>query len=263
MDILLSTMAIQVISFSSLKRTTKTQTFYLLWQDSLSITLCGRFNLLSHKKALEQRFGVKKFDFEIVPRYNIAPTQQIAVILADPEVHLVGMHWGFIPFWAKDTKIGSRMINARSETVAESKAFKHSFEKKRCLIPATGFYEWQKIGKVKKPMHVRLESRDPFAFAGIYSHWKSTSGKTLMSCAILTTAPNDLLRPIHNRMPVVLQRRDEPRWLDPDYENVESLQNLLKPYTSQTMEAYEISTYVNSPSNAGPMCTVPVDSASL
>jgi putative SOS response-associated peptidase YedK len=256
-------MDILMIPFGSLKRTTKTQTFYLIGQHSTRFALCGRFNLLSHKKAVEERFGVKKFDFEIVPRYNIAPTQQVAAILSDPEVHLVGMHWGFIPFWAKDKKIGNRMINARSETVAESKAFKHSFAKKRCLIPATGFYEWRKIGKVKKPMHIRLESRDPFAFAGIYSHWKSLSGKTVMSCAILTTAPNELLKPIHNRMPVVLQRRDEPTWLDPENVDVERLQSLLNPYTSEIMEAYEISTYVNSPSNTGPMCTVPAESASL
>ncbi len=256
-------MTIHVILVGSLKRTTKTQTFYLLRQDSIRSALCGRFNLLSHKKALEERFGVKKFDFEIIPRYNIAPSQQIASILADTEVCLVGMHWGFIPFWAKDKKIGNRMINARSETVAESKVFKHSFARKRCLIPATGFYEWRKIGKAKIPMHIRLESRDPFAFAGIYSHWKSPSGKTLMTCAILTTTPNDLLKPIHNRMPVVLRKEDEPTWLDPENEDLESLQSLLSPYSSKTMEAYEVSTYVSSPSNTGPTCTVPVESASL
>ncbi|MHA2600516.1 MAG: SOS response-associated peptidase [Candidatus Thorarchaeota archaeon SMTZ1-83] len=249
--------------FSSLKSTTKTQTFYLRRVVATRLAVCGRFNFLSHKKAVEERFGVKKFDFEIVPRYNIAPTQQIAAILADPEVQLVGMHWGFIPFWAKDKNIGNRMINARSETVAESKAFKHSFMKKRCLIPATGFYEWRKIGKVKKPMHIRLESRQPFAFAGIYNHWKSPSGNTLMSCAILTTSPNELLEPIHNRMPVVLQRKDESMWLDPENEDVENLKRLLNPYASEHMEAYEISTYVNSTSNTGPMCTVPVESASL
>ncbi len=225
--------------------------------------MCGRFNFLIHKKAVEERFGVKKFDFDVVPRYNIAPSQKIATIIMDPEVHLVGMSWGFVPFWAKDRKIGNRMINARSETVADSRVFKHSFAKKRCLIPATGFYEWQKVGKVKRPMHVRLKSKEPFAFAGIYSSWKAPTGKTLLSCAILTISPNELLKSIHNRMPVVLDRKDENVWIDPENQDVESLKGLLNPFTSLEMEAYEVSTYVNSPSNTGPICTVPVESAPL
>ncbi len=224
--------------------------------------MCGRFNFLTHKKAIGERFGIKKFEFDIVPRYNIAPAQQIAVILRDPETRLVGMRWGFIPFWAKDPKIGNKMINARSETVDTKRMFSPSFKKKRCLILSTGFYEWQKTGKAKKPIHIRLKSREPFAFAGIYSHWKTPTDKVIMSCSILTTDPNELLKPIHNRMPVILGQDREGFWLDPENEDVEGLKKLLTPYPSETMEAYEVSTYVNSARNEGPECTLPVEEKS-
>ena len=128
--------------------------------------MCGRFNFLTHKTAVEERYGVSDIDFEIVPRYNIAPSQKIAAVIQDPNLRLVEMRWGYIPVWAKEEKIGYKMINSRAEKIAKSRVFKSSFQKKRCLIPATGFYEWQKVGKVKKPMHIRLESRDIFSFAG-------------------------------------------------------------------------------------------------
>ena len=220
--------------------------------------MCGRFNFLSHKTAVEERFGVTDIDFDIVPRYNIAPGQKIATVIQDPELRMVEMRWGYIPVWAKEDKIGYKMINSRAEKVAESRVFKSSFQKKRCLIPATGFYEWQKVGKVKKPMHIRLESREIFSFAGIYSHWKSPQEKIVLSCSIITTTPNNLVEPIHNRMPVILPGEKESTWLDPDLQDVEILKNLLMPYEPEGMEAYEVSTYVNSPSNTGPVCTTPV-----
>ncbi|MFW9889149.1 MAG: SOS response-associated peptidase [Candidatus Thorarchaeota archaeon] len=220
--------------------------------------MCGRFNFLSHKKAVEERFGVTDIDFDIVPRYNIAPNQKIAAVIQDPKLRMVEMRWGYIPFWAKEDKIGYKMINSRAEKVAESRVFRSSFQKKRCLIPATGFYEWQKVGKVKKPMHIRLESRDIFSFAGIYSRWKSPQEKTVLSCSIITTTPNSLVKPIHNRMPVILPREREATWLDPKLQDVEVLKELLLPYEPDGMEAYEVSTYVNSPDNTGPVCTLPV-----
>jgi putative SOS response-associated peptidase YedK len=220
--------------------------------------MCGRFNFLTHKTAVEERYGVSDIDFEIVPRYNIAPSQKIATVIQDPNLRLVEMRWGYIPFWAKEEKIGYKMINSRAEKVAESRVFKSSFQKKRCLIPATGFYEWQKVGKVKKPMHIRFESRDIFSLAGIFSRWKSPQDKTILSCSIITTTPNSLVKPIHNRMPVILPREKEAIWLDPDLRDVEVLKELLVPYEPEGMEAYEVSTYVNSPSNTGPVCTSPV-----
>jgi putative SOS response-associated peptidase YedK len=220
--------------------------------------MCGRFNFLTHRTAVEERYGVSDIDFEIVPRYNIAPSQKIATVIQDPNLRLVEMRWGYIPHWAKDEKIGYKMINSRAEKVAESRVFKSSFQKKRCLIPATGFYEWQKVGKVKKPMHVRFESRDIFSFAGIYSYWKSPQDKVVLSASIITTTPNNLVEPIHNRMPVILPREIEAIWLDPELEDIEILKELLVPYDAGGMEAYEVSTYVNSPSNNGPVCTLPV-----
>jgi putative SOS response-associated peptidase YedK len=220
--------------------------------------MCGRFNFLTHRTAVEERYGVSDIDFEIVPRYNIAPSQKIATVIQDPNLRLVEMRWGYIPHWAKDEKIGYKMINSRAEKVAESRVFKSSFQKKRCLIPSTGFYEWQKVGKVKKPMHVRFESRDIFSFAGIYSYWKSPQDKVVLSASIITTTPNNLVEPIHNRMPVILPREKEAIWLDPELEDIEILKELLVPYDAGGMEAYEVSTYVNSPSNNGPVCTLPV-----
>ncbi|MFW9846629.1 MAG: SOS response-associated peptidase [Candidatus Thorarchaeota archaeon] len=220
--------------------------------------MCGRFNFLTHKKAVQERYGVTDIDFDIVPRYNISPNQKIATVIQDPNLRMVEMRWGFIPHWAKDQKIGYKMINSRAEKVASSRVFKSSFQKKRCLIPATGFYEWQKVGKVKKPMHIRFRSRNIFSMAGIYSRWKSPKDTVVLSCSILTTEPNDLLESIHNRMPVILPREEEAQWLSPDLQDIEVLQDLLVPYKEEGMEAYEVSTYVNSPNNAGPMCTMPV-----
>jgi putative SOS response-associated peptidase YedK len=206
---------------------------------------------------MEERFGIKEFDMDLVPRYNIAPQQKVATIMRDPGVKMVGMRWGFIPFWAKDMKIGNRMINARSEKVAESRVFKPSFEKKRCLIPVSGFYEWQKAGKIKRPMTIRMTSKEPFTLAGIYSTWKAPSEKIIMSCAILTTEPNKIMEPVHNRMPVILPRENETTWLDIDSDK-DTLLSLLRPYEGEDLEVYEVSTYVNSPKNEGPMCTKPV-----
>ncbi len=219
--------------------------------------MCGRFSLLAHQELMRERFGIEEFEFDVTPRYNIAPTQKIAAITRDPVVKLVGMRWGFIPFWAKDMKIGNRMINARAETIAEKRVFKHSFLKKRCLIPATGFYEWMKGVDGKIPMHIRMDSTTLFAFAGLYSHWKSPSDSIILSCSIVTTTPNRLMGSIHNRMPVILKPEDESIWLDNSIEDVDRLQKLLSPYPEVNLEAFEVSTYVNNPRNEGPMCTKP------
>jgi putative SOS response-associated peptidase YedK len=220
--------------------------------------MCGRFNFLTHQEELRERFGVKKFKFEINPRYNVAPSQKIAAIIQDQDIKLVGMRWGLIPFWSKEPTTKYSLINARVETILNKRAYSRPFKKWRCLIPATGFYEWKKVGKIKTPMHIRLKSKELFAFAGIYNPWKSPSKKTVLSCSIITTTPNNVMKPIHNRMPVILRKKDETTWINPDIEDTEILIDMLKPYLNRPLEAYEISPYVNKPGNEGPQCIVPV-----
>jgi putative SOS response-associated peptidase YedK len=225
--------------------------------------MCGRFALLTYAEALTERFGVDDVIMRPEPRYNIAPSQNVTVVVQRETRQLTEMRWGLIPFWAKDVSIGNRMINARAETVAEKPAFRSAFKKRRCMILADGFYEWQKVGKIKKPIHIRLKNREPFAFAGLYEYWKTKSGKMLESCTIITTTPNKLLSSIHHRMPVILSPEKESEWLDPENQNVSELLSILQPYTPDEMEAYEVSIFVNSPKNQGPLCTEPVDTPLL
>jgi len=225
--------------------------------------MCGRFALLTHTEALIKRFGIEEIIKRPEPRYNISPSQNVTVVVKRNNRQLTEMRWGLVPSWAKDVSIGNRMINARAETVVEKPAFRNAFKKRRCLILSDGFYEWQKVGKIKKPTHIRLKSREPFAFAGLYEYWKTNSGKMLESCTIITTTPNEIMSPIHNRMPVILNPNDEATWLNPDNQEVPELIPLLKPYTSQQMESFEVSDFVNSPQNQGPLCTKPVNSTVL
>jgi len=168
--------------------------------------------------------------------------------------------WGLIPSWAKDPSIGNRMINARSETLAEKPSFKAAYKRRRCLVLADGFYEWRKNpDKSKTPMYVQLESRDPFAFAGLWESWHSPDGDHVLSCTIITTQPNDFVRKIHNRMPVILPRRAYEQWLDPDEQKPDRLQPLLAPYPAEEMTAYPVSTTVNNPRNETPECIEPVE----
>jgi len=220
--------------------------------------MCGRFALLTHAETLIQRFGVEKVIKRPEPRYNIAPSQNVTVVVQRENFQLTEMRWGLVPFWAKDVSIGNRMINTRGETLAEKPAFRSAFKKHRCLVLADGFYEWQKVGKIKVPTHIRMKNREPFAFAGLYEYWKTKSGQMLESCTIITTTPNELMKPIHHRMPVILSPEDEKKWLNPENQDMEQLLSLLKPYNPELMEAYEVSDFVNSPANQGPLCTQPV-----
>jgi putative SOS response-associated peptidase YedK len=225
--------------------------------------MCGRFALLTHTEALIERFGVEEVIKRPEPRYNIAPSQNVTVVVQRGARQLTEMHWGLIPSWAKDVSVGNRMINARAESIAERPAFRAAFKKRRCLIISDGFYEWRKVGKVKTPMHIRLKSREPFAFAGLYEYWKTKSGKMLESCAIVTTTPNEIMTSIHNRMPVILDAEKEEEWLNPENQNVSDLIQMLKPYGSKQMEAFEVSAFVNSPSNEGSLCIRPMDTSSV
>jgi putative SOS response-associated peptidase YedK len=166
------------------------------------------------------------------------------------------MRWGLVPTWSKDPKAGPPIINARAETLATKPAFRSAFKRRRCLIPADGFYEWQKIAgaKVKQPFYIRLAKDRPFAFAGLWEKWHNDEGSLLESCTIVTTEPNDVMRPLHDRMPVILPDEEYARWLDPKNEDVDELQELLRPYPAEEIAACPITTFVNSPRNDGPEC---------
>jgi putative SOS response-associated peptidase YedK len=228
--------------------------------------MCGRFTLTDPDQDLAVQFNLPKIP-DLKPRYNLAPTQPVAAVRvtaeaasAEAEVarELVLLHWGLIPFWAKEPQIGARMINARSETVAEKPAFRAAFRRRRCLVVADGFYEWQRQNGSKQPFYIHFHDGRPFAFAGLWEFWKGPDDVTIESCTLLTTQPNDLLRSVHNRMPVILHAKDYDLWLDPKVQQVEKLQPLLLPYPSDEMHAYPVSRFVNSPKNEDARCIEPL-----
>jgi putative SOS response-associated peptidase YedK len=241
--------------------------------------MCGRFTLTNPNQDLLVQFTLRDMP-ALEPRYNIAPTQPVAAVRVAPALaalppvaakeaalrsegregsarELVLLHWGLVPFWAKDPQIGSRLINARSETVAEKPAFREAFRRRRCLVLADGFYEWQKQGGTKQPFCVRLRDGRPFAFAGLWEHWQGTDA-VVESCTLLTTDPNELMRPLHNRMPVIIDPGDYELWLDVGVRQPDVLQSLLRPYPAEEMEAYPVSRRVNSPDNDDPQCVEPL-----
>ncbi len=220
--------------------------------------MCGRFTLLTPSETLAEQFELPDMP-ALPPRYNIAPSQSVAAVRQLPDDggrELVWLRWGLVPFWAKELSIGARMINARSETVAQKPAFRAAFRQRRCLVLADGFYEWQKQAGSKQPFFIRLEDGRPFAFAGLWEHWDGPEG-AVESCTILTTEPNDLIRPLHNRMPIILLPTDYDLWLDHSVQEPRQLQPLLRPYSAQDMVAYPVSLWVNSPQNDGPRCIEP------
>jgi putative SOS response-associated peptidase YedK len=200
---------------------------------------------------------------ELVPRYNIAPTQPVAVVRqVEGRRQLSLMCWGLVPAWSKDPKAGPPLINARADTVATKPSFRSAFKSRPCLIPADGFFEWQKTGeKTKQPFYIRLAKDRPFAFAGLWERWESTDSAVVESCVIITTDANDALRPLHDRMPVILPDDKYDRWIDPKIGDPATLQGLLKPYPADEMTAYPVSTFVNNPRNESPRCLEPVKSA--
>jgi putative SOS response-associated peptidase YedK len=207
---------------------------------------------------IAEQFGVT-VTHEVAPRYNIAPTQPVAAIRLDEsgERELTYFQWGLIPSWAKDLTIGSRMIDARAETAAEKPSFRAAFKRRRCLLPASGFYEWQKTGDGKQPIFVRPAGDDLFGLAGLWEIWRDAEGSELQTCTILTTAPNDLMEPIHNRMPAIIEPDDYSMWLDPGDRPEDGL-HLLRPYPPELMAAYAVSTAVNNPRNEGRQLVEPI-----
>jgi putative SOS response-associated peptidase YedK len=220
--------------------------------------VCGRFAMHSSGDEIARLLDLAAVPL-IPPRYNLAPTQPIFAVrtnqTGDREPAL--FRWGLIPSWADDPAIGNRMINARSETVADKPAFRHAFRKRRCLIPASGFNEWTPTGGKKQPYYIHLRDGQPFAFAGLWERW-DRGAEPVESCTILTTAANDLMRPLHDRMPVILSPGDFATWLDPAAQEGEKLAPLLVPYHGEDMTAYPVSTVVNSPRNDDPRCIEPV-----
>ena len=214
--------------------------------------MCGRFALWSLMRALAEEFDLEGADFEMTPRYNIAPTQPVHVIARrDGADRLVEMRWGLVAPWSKE--LSSRApINARAETAAEKPTFRSPLRRRRVLVPADAFYEWRKTGGRKVPMAIALRSRAPMALAGIYDVWRQPGGPALESFAILTTAANALMAPIHDRMPVIVPRGARARWLDPEVQEPARLSDVLAPYPASEMEAHQVSTRVNSPANDGP-----------
>ena len=222
--------------------------------------MCGRFTLSAPAEQLAQQFDLPAEPIT-VPRYNIAPTQPVAVVRANPETKAREWAltlWGLIPSWAKDPSIGNSLINARAETLATNRTFRDPFQRRRCLIVADGFYEWRRIGSERYPMFFRLRSRRPFVFAGVWDRWKPREGEPLVSCAIVTCPPNGLVAPIHDRMPVIVAPEARAYWLAADAEPAD-LTALLRPYPESEMEAYPVSRLVNTPKNDTPECVQPAD----
>lgn len=245
--------------------------------------MCGRYALTATPEEIEAIFALLELQV-FPPRYNIAPTQPVLVLRARLEPpaalrqpsedgpgaraprpapafprELTLMRWGLVPSWAKDLDIGARLINARSETAAEKPAFRAAFRRRRCLVPADGFYEWRKLDGRKQPYHIRMADGAPFAIAGLWERWEPADGSVLESCTLLTTEANARVRPLHDRMPVILPPEDWAPWLDPELEQAELLQPLLRPFDPAAMTSQAVSSYVNSPRNEGPDCQTPVE----
>ena len=222
--------------------------------------MCGRFTLTAPPDQVASLFDLPQ-EPVVVPRYNIAPTQPVAVVRMNSQKaarEWALTYWGLIPSWSKDPSIGARMINARSETVTEKPAFRAAFKRRRCLVPANGFYEWQKQGKGKQPFYITTPDGAPFAIAGLWEYWEGADGSALESCTLLTTSANALMAPLHDRMPVIVAPEDYTQWLgsgrDETPQTLSQLQHLLRPYTDDGLVAYPVSTYVNNARNEGADC---------
>jgi putative SOS response-associated peptidase YedK len=224
--------------------------------------MCGRFTLTVSARVLADLFDVVDIP-EVAPRYNIAPTQPVLVVRSavDRRRESAEPRWGLIPSWAKDPKMGARMINARAETVASKPSFRSAVRRRRCLIPADGFYEWRKLEGTKQPYLIRFSDRRAFALAGLWERWHDPEGQPLDSCTIITTTPNPIVEELHDRMPVILPSQHFEEWLEPEPMRAPRLQELLAPHPPEGMEAFAVSKRVNSPRNDDPGCIEPTPSS--
>ena len=214
--------------------------------------MCGRYSLTADIRNLQSRFSFEGEVLDYSPYHNIAPTRQVLTVRGSGPRYAETMRWGLVPSWAKDLSVGSRMINARAETVAEKPAFRSALRRRRCLMLADGFYEWKKTPGGKVPMHITLASGDPFAFAGLWETWKDPSGAVIPSCTIITTAANDLISPIHDRMPVILPRELEDLWLDEEIQDPGVITEVLCSYPADEMELCEAGSLSRAAEERGP-----------
>ena len=221
--------------------------------------MCGRFTLHLPPELLGSVFGVKT-SLQLPPRYNIAPTQTVPVVRETGEGgrSLAELSWGLVPSWAKDRSIGNRMINARSETVHEKPSFRHALRKRRCIVPASGFFEWSHSDGSKQPWYVTLKDAAPMGFAGLWESWQAPDGGALETFCILTTAANSLMATIHERMPVILPAADYSSWLLPEKNGVENLAGFFQPCPADILTAVKVSSYVNLPLHNSEECIRPL-----
>jgi putative SOS response-associated peptidase YedK len=225
--------------------------------------MCGRYKLSRRKQIVEEYFDTTSSDEDWIPRYNVAPTQPVPVIRQHPKEpvrKLSLMKWGFVPSWAKDPSAAARMINARSETASTLPAFRDALKFRRCLIPADGFYEWQRSGKTKQPFCFEVRDGELFAFAGIWDRWQG-GGIAVKTCSILTTTPNAVTSAVHDRMPVILDQDNYDLWLDAEMRDVTAASDLLRPYDARLMRCYPVSTRVNNVANDDEECSRPFELA--
>jgi putative SOS response-associated peptidase YedK len=225
----------------------------------MEFSMCGRFEIHSTLEIIAKLFGIDPLGFDIKPNYNVAPSQDIAIVVREGNKNrLVSCRWGFVCSWSKDMSQAFKMINARAETVAEKPSFREAFQKKRCLVVADGFYEWQKVGATKKPVYIHLRSGKPMGFAGLYNTWTSPEGEKICTSTIITTEANEILYPIHDRMPVITPEDKFETWLGPMERDKDTLKTILKPYPAEDLEIYEISSKVNSVKYNAPDVIEPV-----
>lgn len=221
--------------------------------------MCGRFSLKSTIQAIEDEFNIESNKIELKPRYNIAPTQDVAVVVYDEKRILKFFKWGLIPAWSKDQTIGSRLINARAETLTQKVTFKNLLKRSRCIIVADGFYEWEKGTTGKNPYYFSLKTQRPFGFAGLWTKWTNQDGVIIFSCTIITVEPNSIVGKIHNRMPAILKKSNYKIWLDTSFSDETDLLKILEPYSDSDMISYRVSKIVNSPNNDNPTCIEPIN----
>ncbi len=224
--------------------------------------MCGRYNILTSAQAIVDYFEVAEVLFDPdqwTPRCNVAPSQQVPVVRSRSASvrELALLRWGLLPHWAKEEKTRYRTINARAESVASKPAYRSAFRVRRCLVPATGFFEWQQTAAGKQPWNFRLKNKQPFAFAGLWEHWEGTEGKVIESFTIIVTDANELVRPVHDRMPAILSPGEYAAWLDPTHADTAALLAMLDPYPAEPMEGYPVSRRVNNPANDDAACVSP------
>lgn len=223
--------------------------------------MCGRFTLKTSPAALQAELNLL-VGHELAPRFNVAPSQRVAVVTNHGDRKVELFRWGLIPSWAKEASIGNRMINARAETLAEKPSYRTPLKKRRCLVLADGFYEWKTDGKRKTPVYIQMASQRPFAFAGLWETWRNERDEIVPTCTIITTTPNPFMSRYHDRMPVILPPDRFAQWLSPDPTEANVLLPLLTPWEGEPLQAHYVSTLVNSPANDRPECMDPLEALS-